>query len=140
MKKVKQSWLLEMWRIKARGWREGVRLHASSAISLLRASLFPAVEMRRLDRLLSRRQRAREECVLRRTGRWFAVLDRLGMRPSCFVRSLTMARVLRKEGYDAHLVFGVRSDNGDMEGHCWVAVGERPVTEVPADFEELRYE
>ncbi|GAG37966.1 unnamed protein product, partial [marine sediment metagenome] len=38
------------------------------------------------------------------------------------------------------LVFGVRSDNGDMEGHCWVAVGERPLAEAPSSYKELRNE
>jgi len=140
MKEVQQSWLLEMWKIKVKSWREVARLYARSGLALLRALLFPSVEMHRLEDRLAQRQKSREDAVLRRTGRWFAVLDRLGLRPSCLVRSLALARVLRREGYDAHLVFGVRSDNGDMEGHCWVAVEGRPVTEAPASFKELRYE
>jgi hypothetical protein len=140
MKEVQQSWLMEMWKIKGKSWREAARLYARSGVALLRAFLFPAVEMRRLDDRIVQRQRAPEDAVLRRTGKWFAALDRLRLRPSCLVRSLTLARVLRREGYDAHLVFGVRSDNGDMDGHCWVAVDGRPVTEAPASFKELRHE
>lgn len=140
MKEVQQSWLLEMWKIKVKSWREAARLYARSGLALLRALLFPSVEMRRLEGRMAQRQKAREDTVLRRTGRWFAVLDRLGLRPSCLVRSLALARVLRREGYDAHLVFGVRSDNGDMEGHCWVAVEGRPVTEAPASYKELWHE
>ena len=140
MKEVQQSWLLEMWKIKVNSWREAARLYAQSGVALLRALLFPAAEMRRLEERKAHRQRAREDAVLRRAGRWFALLDRLGLRPSCLVRSLTLARVLREEGYDAHLVFGVRSDNGDMEGHCWVAVEGRPVSEAPASFKELGHE
>ena len=140
MKKVEQSWLLEMWKIKANAWREAARLYTKSALALSRALIVPALEMRKLERRLASQQGSREEAVLRRTGKWFSLLGRLGLRPSCLSRSLTLARVLREEGHDAHLVFGVRSDNGDMEGHCWVAVDGRPVSEAPASFKELRYE
>ncbi len=135
----KQNWLLEMWKIKVGSWSEAVRLYARSGVALLQALLIPARELRKLEQRLSRNTRADEEAVLHRTGKWFAVLEKVGLRPSCLVRSLTLARVLRGEGYDAHLVFGVRSDNGDMEGHCWVAVGGRPVTEAPETYEELEH-
>ena len=126
-----------MWKIKVNSWRERARLYSRGAVALLRARLFPASEMRKLDKRLGVRQRSGEDTVLKYTGRWTALLEKVGLRPSCLVRSLALARVLREEGYDAHLVFGVRSDNGDMEGHCWVAVGGRPVTEAPASFKEL---
>ena len=135
----KQNWLLEMWKIKVDSWREAARLYIRSGVALLQAVIIPARELRKLEQRLSRSMRADEEAVLRRTGKWFALLEKAGLRPSCLVRSLTLARVLRGEGYDAHLVFGVRSDNGDMEGHCWVAVGGRPVTEAPAGYEELEH-
>jgi hypothetical protein len=140
MEGKKDSWLLDMWKIKVNSWREALRLHTRAGLALARARLFPAGEMRKLDKRLRKRPRCGEEKVLRLTGKWFAVLERVGIRPSCLVRSLALARVLREEGYDAHLVFGVRSDNGEMEGHCWVAVGGRPVSEKPNSFEELHYE
>ena len=139
MKETEQSWLLEMWKIKLDRWREALRIYARSGTALLRSSLFPGVELRTLERRLAQSKRAREDEVLCRTGKWFALLDRLGLRPSCLVRSLTLARVLRREGHDAYLVFGVRGDNGDMEGHCWVAVDGQPLTEAPESFKELKY-
>jgi hypothetical protein len=140
MKGERDTWLLDMWKIKVNSWLEALRLNARTAVALMRARLFTAGEMRKLDGRLRKNRRCGEEKVLRYTGRWFTLLGKLGMRPSCLVRSLALARVLREEGYDAHLVFGVRSDNGDMEGHCWVAVEGRPVSEKPTSFEELRYE
>ena len=140
MREKQRSWLLEMWKIKVNSWREALRLYARSGLALSRALLFPAVEIRRLEKRLAERRRTSEDIVLDRTGKWFAVMDRMRLRPSCLTRSLTLARVLREEGHDAHLVFGVRSDNGDMEGHCWVAVEGRPMTEVPQSYKELRYE
>ena len=129
-----------MWKIKADRWRESARLYARSGAALLRASLFPAWELRKLEGLSAGRRGSSEEAVLRHTGRWFALLQRLGLRPSCLVCSLATARVLREEGHDAHVVFGVCNDNGGMEGHCWVAVDGRPVSEVPARFRELKRE
>jgi hypothetical protein len=139
MMEDKQSWLLEMWKIKVRSWREAARLYFKSGVAMLAALVFPAAEMRRLDKRLAGRRHAGEDAVLRRAGRWFAMLERLGLRPSCLARSLTLARVLREEGHDACIVFGVRSDNGEMEGHCWVAMDGTPVTEAPTSFKELRY-
>jgi Transglutaminase-like superfamily len=139
MKAEQRSWLLEMWIIKLKKWHEALRIYTRSGAALLRSFLFPAVEMRGLEKRLSHRQGICEEEVLRRAGKWFALLARLGLHPSCLVRSLTLTRVLREEGHDAHLVFGVRSGNGDMEGHCWVAVDGRALTEAPESFEELKY-
>jgi len=140
MEESKDTWLLDMWKIKVNSWLEVLRLNVRTAVALVRARLFPAGEMRKLDGRLRKNRRCGEEKVLRYTGRWFTLLGKLGLRPSCLVRSLALARVLREEGHDAHLVFGVRSDNGDMEGHCWVAIGGKPVSENYAGFEELRYE
>jgi len=140
MREKQRSWLLEMWKIKVNSWREALRLYARSGLALSRALFLPAVEIRRLDKRLAERRRTSEDIVLDRTGKWFALMDRLRLNLSCLTRSLTLARVLREEGHDAHLVFGVRSDNGDMEGHCWVAIEGRPMTEVPQDYKELRYE
>jgi hypothetical protein len=140
MKGKQQNWLLEMWKIKLSSWREPVRLLMLSGFAILRARILPSSEMNKLEGRLGPRQRCGEDTVLLYAGKWFAVLDRLRLRPSCLVRSLALARVLRGEGHDAHLVFGVRSDNGDVEGHCWVAVGDRPLTEAPADYKELRYD
>ncbi|MBC7229622.1 MAG: lasso peptide biosynthesis B2 protein [Actinobacteria bacterium] len=136
----RQSWLLEMWKLKARSLRDAMRIHARTAKALLRAGVFPAVEMRALQRRLALARGADEMAVVRLVGRWFALLDRIGLRPGCLVRSLALARVLREEGYDACLVFGVRSDDGRMEGHCWVAVDGRPVMEVPTSYRELKDE
>lgn len=126
-----------MWKVKADKWRLAARLYAQSGLALLRALLFPGRELRLLEGRLAGRRGSPEEEVLRRAGKWFALLDGVGLRPSCLARSLVLARVLREEGHDARLVFGVRSGNGDVEGHCWVAVGERTITEAPSSYEEL---
>lgn len=135
-----EEWLVELWKEKAKEWREALRVHAEAALALLRSFLIPGRELRKLEGRLVKGRRSQEDVVLVRTGKWFALLEKIRIKPSCLVRSLTLAQVLREEGHDAHLVFGVRSDNGDMEGHCWVAVEERPVTEAPSSYRELKNE
>jgi hypothetical protein len=135
-----EEWLVELWKEKAKEWQEALRVYAEAALALLRSFLIPGRELRKLEGRLVKGRRSQEDVVLVRTGKWFALLEKLRIKPSCLVRSLTLAQVLREEGHDAHLVFGVRSDNGDMEGHCWVAVEERPVTEAPSSYKELKNE
>jgi len=131
---------LDLWKDKARQWKEALRLYARAVLALLRSLLFPGRELRKLESRLAKVRFSPEDVVLHRTGKCFALLEKARIRPSCLVRSLTLAQVLREEGHDAYLVFGVRSDNGDMEGHCWVVVEGRPVTEAPSSYKELKYE
>lgn len=54
---------------------------------------------------------------------------RLPAPASCLVRSLALARLLRLEGWDASLQFGVRREHSALEAHAWVEVGGRPVND-----------
>src|SRR4030042_4023309 len=135
-----ENWLMAAWKIKAVSLRDASWLYVKAGFALFMARFFPAGEMRKLEKRLGHRHGRGEDIVLRYTGKWFGLLERVGLRSSCRVRSLALARVLRREGYDAHIVFGVRSDNGEMEGHCWVSIGGRAVTEAPESFKELHNE
>ncbi len=136
----RRSWILEVWKIKVNKLAEEVRLSALAAAAVPRAVLFPGRELKKLHVMPLSGKGAGEEAVLRCAGRWFTLLDRLGLRLSCLPRSLVLARMLRREGHDAHLVFGVRSDNGRREGHCWVSVQGRPVAGEASGYEELHYD
>ncbi|MGQ9537828.1 MAG: lasso peptide biosynthesis B2 protein [Actinomycetota bacterium] len=113
------------------------RLHARCAFLLVRTYLFPAAEMRRLKGMQVRDPGASEEAVLACSGRWFALLERLGRRPSCLVRSVVLSELLRGEGHPARVVFGVRGGNRALEGHCWVCIGERVVAGEAKDYQEM---
>jgi hypothetical protein len=39
---------------------------------------------------------------------------------ACLPRSLTLLRLLGREGIQAELKLGVRQENGKVEGHAWV--------------------
>jgi hypothetical protein len=137
LKRRQDHWPVDTWMTNLIRLRHDIRLYAKSAFALAVAHFFTGSEMRKLEKRLVGYQRLGEDVVLAHTGKWFALLERMGLRQTCLIRSLALARVLRQEGYDAHLVFGVRSENGEMEGHCWVSIGGRAVTEAPASFKEL---
>lgn len=117
-------------------WRRA-RLHACCALFVARASLFPAAELRRLERMGLGKPGASEETVLACAGKWFSILERLGCRPSCLVRSVVLSELLRGESHPARVVFGVRRREGGLDGHCWVRVGERVVAGEAVDYQEL---
>lgn len=115
-------------------------LHARCAFLLARTCLFPAAEMRRLEGMQVGDPGASEEAVLACSGRWFGLLEMLGHRPSCMVRSVVLSELLRGEGHPARVVFGVRGGNRALEGHCWVCVGERVVAGEARDYWEMENE
>ncbi|HET6568579.1 MAG TPA: lasso peptide biosynthesis B2 protein [Rhodothermales bacterium] len=47
----------------------------------------------------------------------------------CMKRSLLLFHFLRRWGYDARLIFGVQKQGGDIQGHAWVEVQNRPLAE-----------
>ena len=72
--------------------------------------------------------------ILRR-GKWI-------WRHSCLRRAAVLAYLLRRGGYDASVVIGVRrSDAGSLEAHAWLACdGRDPFLEPPesiASFQPL---
>lgn len=80
---------------------------------------------------------AEERVVLDCAGKWFILSERLGWRPSCLVRSLVVAALLRREGHPARVAFGARKEAEGMGGHCWVCVGKRVVYGEAAEYQEL---
>lgn len=47
----------------------------------------------------------------------------------CLERSLTLQRLLRRQGVHAQLRIGVRSTEGSIEAHAWIEVEGRPIAE-----------
>ncbi|MDD9933399.1 MAG: lasso peptide biosynthesis B2 protein [Myxococcales bacterium] len=51
-------------------------------------------------------------------------------RTACLKRALMRYRMLRREGYDASFVIGVRSGGEDgFEAHAWVTIDDAPLME-----------
>jgi hypothetical protein len=129
---------------KAGTWRL-LSFHACFPLIILRARLFRGRELRRLQAEAEEGppregKKMDEGAVLSQAGKWFALLERMGLKTTCLTRSLALAGALRKEGHHAGLAFGVRGDGLGSEGHCWVTVEGRAVTRVPDGYLALEEE
>ena len=45
---------------------------------------------------------------------------KLGIKDTCFTRSLLLSYMLRQAGFGARINFGAKKKNGEFIGHCWV--------------------
>ena len=61
------------------------------------------------------------------------VLNRMPRRSRnwCLVRGITAYRLLRANDRDVQLVFGARLCDGNLEAHCWLSDGTKPIHERP---------
>ena len=56
----------------------------------------------------------------------------LGIKYTCLTYSILLCRILRQHGFDVNINFGVKKEDGNMLGHCWVT-GEND--RIPTDYE-----
>ncbi len=61
------------------------------------------------------------ECVIR----WGKPI----IQPGCLTRGLTLYYFLRRAGLDVVLCFGVAKPQGNVVGHCWLALDGQPYLE-----------
>jgi hypothetical protein len=78
--------------------------------------------------------RPAEEDSVVRLAAWIYGSRPLTGGQNCLERSLVLYRYLSHTNPDARLVVGFRNGERDVEGHAWVAVGERS---MGADTDEL---
>lgn len=68
----------------------------------------------------------------RTLSRWVGVAARRGMaRGTCLTQSLTLLRLLQREGMMGQLRIGVRLQAGQLDAHAWVEVDGQPVNDSP---------
>jgi hypothetical protein len=68
----------------------------------------------------------------RTLSRWVGVAARRGMaRGTCLTQSLTLLRLLQREGVMGQLRIGVRLQAGQLDAHAWVEVDGQPVNDSP---------
>ena len=75
----------------------------------------------------------REERVVRLAG-WIYGSRRLTGRDNCLERSLVLYRYLCRTNVETRLIVGFREGERALEGHAWVAVGDRS---LGAETDEL---
>jgi hypothetical protein len=64
----------------------------------------------------------------------------LGLLNSCLSRSVVLCRLLRENGVDARVAFGLNKDGDRLAGHCWVVwEGKLPVALPDGGFKIIEY-
>lgn len=53
----------------------------------------------------------------------------IGHRDSCLRRSLLLWWILGQQGIETTVRVGVASQDGDLSGHAWVELGEKPLND-----------
>ncbi len=100
-----------------------------------RTENFGAIE--RVSRIPLGRSALSERAVIRCCGIWLNLLGRLGFKPACLRRSIIIAEMLRRHGYDAKITLGARKRGENMEGHSWVEIEGRRITFSPQGYQIL---
>ncbi len=68
----------------------------------------------------------------RTLSRWVGVAARCGLvRGTCLTQSLTLLRLLQREGMMGQLRIGVRMQADQLDAHAWVEVDGQPVNDSP---------
>ena len=85
-----------------------------------------------LPRLESAKQENKEK-VIRYVNLCLFLRKKLGIRDTCFSRSLFICHMLRQAGLDARVSFGAKRAGERMIGHCWL----NQVSEKNIDYQVI---
>ena len=75
-------------------------------------------------------ERGNRDDIVKYVNLCLLVRSKFGFRDSCLTYSLLLCHTLRREGFNARMMFGTRrktcEEPGDLplEGHCWVTVDQ----------------
>ena len=94
------------------------------------APLLARLDLARLQRVLEPRRVADPGAdVCATAAHVVAVVDRVNaragraVRPGCLVRGISRYAALRRAGVDVALCFGMGRPRDELEGHCWLTLG-----------------
>jgi len=59
----------------------------------------------------------------------FLLVRCMKVKRPCLFRSLVLFSYYRRKGIDIHVAYGVRKDQGHLDGHSWLIVQESPFLE-----------
>ena len=57
-------------------------------------------------------------------------MNRFVFRPVCWKRAILLRKFLAERGHASAIVFGVRNENGKLEGHAWLESNGSPIYEA----------
>lgn len=134
---------LERIRTEVQGWPDLILLGRVVLLALLLPVLLRWLSLRGLMRKLTppaTRHSSQAPDVDRIVYLTDLVLGHLPLvRSTCLIRSLVLYRLLRTEGMEVQIHFGVRKAGSTLAGHCWLTHQGRPLTGTTSgnDFSDI---
>ncbi|MFH1783718.1 MAG: lasso peptide biosynthesis B2 protein [bacterium] len=80
---------------------------------------------------------ADKDKINRYVNLYLFIRRKLGIRDTCFVRSMLLCCILRQAGIDANVKFGAGRVEGELTGHCWVSQGTDQDNEASTKYQTI---
>jgi len=112
----------EAWLLARMAWWVVVLSATARCYSLPRALQIVAGNPKRSREAMSRDELARAIDLL-------LSADFLMFRPICWKRAAVLHRYLSRNGERTRIIFGVRNDSGEVDGHAWLEADGQPILE-----------
>lgn len=118
----------EAWLLLRMAWWVVVLSATARYYSLPRALRIVAGNPRRSREAMSRDDLARAIDLL-------LSADVLMFKPICWKRAAVLHRYLSRNGERTRIIFGVRNESGEVDGHAWLEADGQPILETtPPDY------
>ena len=113
----------EAWLLVRMAWWVVVLSATARCYSLPRALRIVAGNPKRSGEALNRDDLARAIDLL-------LSADILMFRPVCWKRAAVLHRYLSRNGIPTRIIFGVRNESGEVDGHAWLEADGQPILET----------
>ena len=113
----------EAWLLVRMAWWVVVLSATARYYSLPRALRIVAGNQKRSNHVVNRDDLARVIDLL-------LSADILMFRPVCWKRAAVLHRYLSRNGTPTRIIFGVRNESGEVDGHAWLEADGQPILET----------
>ena len=113
----------EAWLLARMAWWIVVLSATARCYSLPRALQIVAGNPKRSRAALNREELARAIDLL-------LSADFLMFKPVCWKRAAVLHRYLSRNGIPTRIIFGVRNESGEVDGHAWLEADGQPILET----------
>jgi hypothetical protein len=112
----------EAWLLMRMAWWVVVLSATAHCYSLPRALRIVAGDHKPSNRMVNRDDLARAIDLL-------LSADFLMFKPICWKRAAVLHRYLSRNGIQTRIIFGVRNESGEVDGHAWLEANGQPILE-----------
>jgi hypothetical protein len=112
----------EAWLLLRMAWWVVVLSGMARCYSLPRALRIVAGNQKRSNQVVNRDDLARAIDQL-------LSADLLMFKPICWKRAAVLHRYLSRNGIPTRIIFGVRNESGEVDGHAWLEADGQPILE-----------